>query len=382
MAADRRLALHATLPDRYAHVEVLASTIDHLGRIVALLADPAGAEHSPPSAPSSLSAAPSSLSAAPSSVPSAPSSLSAAGSPLSAAGSPFSAAPSSLSAAGSSLSAASYDATAIICDGAEVHEIPLRGLDLRFNDIDVLDDGVVLSAARCAPTRVPFERRGEPVPEDELHLTENVRVFDSRGQVRTSFYAGDGIEQLVTDPHGTIWISYFDESNYWYPRADGTRSYGFMNGLARWDRTGGDPWMVPFDTPEVSWCDCYAMNVGRDRVHACPYPDFVMVELGPAEVRSITPNPITRCSGLAVAGAEFALFDQDRVDDGYRWSIRRGRRDGDEIVEVGREQLLLPDGRHPSGWGRGKIGRDEKLYLHENGNPRRWYRYDLDPATS
>ncbi|SCF19138.1 hypothetical protein GA0074695_4195 [Micromonospora viridifaciens] len=40
MATDRRLALHATLPDRYAHLEVLASTIDHLGRIVALVADP------------------------------------------------------------------------------------------------------------------------------------------------------------------------------------------------------------------------------------------------------------------------------------------------------------------------------------------------------
>ena len=52
--------------------------------------------------------------------------------------------------------------------------------------------------------------------------------------------------------------------------------------------------------------------------------------------------------------------------------------EGSAIVEVAREHLLLPDGREPSGWARGKIGRDETLWLREDDDRRRWYRYELD----
>ncbi|AEV85984.1 hypothetical protein ACWT_4967 [Actinoplanes sp. SE50] len=329
MAADRRLALHATLPDRYAHLEVMASTIDHDGRLVVLLADPAQGfvavphltELRPP--------------------------------PL-------------------------YDATALICAGLEVREIPLKGLDLWFSGIDSLGDGVVLSAARCAAPGVCEERYGEPVPEEDLTLTANVRVFDGHGRAQAAFYAGDGIEQLVTDARGQIWISYFDESNYWFPHSDGTRSYGFMIGLARWDGGGGEPWMVSSGTPTLPWCDCYALNVGRERIRACPYPDFAVVELDANSVRAVVDNPITRCTGLAVVGAEFAFFDQHRAGDGFRWGIRRGRQDGERIIETGREQLELPDGRQPSGWARGRVGRDGMLWLRMDGDPGRWYRYDID----
>ncbi|MBX7266259.1 hypothetical protein KIF24_09660 [Micromonospora sp. Llam7] len=329
MATDRRLALDATLPDRYAHLEVVACTIDHLGRLVALVADP-GQGFVPFRYFSALRPPP------------------------------------------------RYDATALICDGVEVHEIPLTDLDLWFSDIDTLGDGVVLAAARCDPPGVSYERYGEPVPEDQLHLTENLRVFDSRGQIRASFYVGDGIEQLVTDADGNIWTSYFDESSYWSANPDGTRSYGFMIGLARWDSSGGEPWMVSSDTPTVAWCDCYALNVGRQRVHACPYTDFPLVELDAHGVRAVMSNTIRSCSGLAVSGADVAFLDQHREGGRYRWDIRRARRDGDVVVEKEREQLLLPDGRQPSGWARGKVGRDEMLWLQVDGDRRRWYRYEID----
>ncbi|AEB42674.1 hypothetical protein VAB18032_07770 [Micromonospora maris AB-18-032] len=48
------------------------------------------------------------------------------------------------------------------------------------------------------------------------------------------------------------------------------------------------------------------------------------------------------------------------------------------MVEKEREQLLLPDGRRPSGWARGKVGRDEMLWLQVAGDRRRWYRYEID----
>jgi hypothetical protein len=329
MTADRRLALHATLPDRYAHFEVMASTVDHHGRFTALVADPAQG-FGPIANFQVLSPPP------------------------------------------------RYDAIAVICDGAEITEIPLADLDLWFTEIDTLGDGVVLAAARCDPVGVPFERYWEPVSEAELHLTSNVRVVDGAGQTRSAFYAGDGIEQLMTDPRGNIWTSYFDEANYWSENPDGTRSYSFMIGLARWEVEGGPPWMASSESPGVVWCDCYALNVGRDLVHACPYTDFPLVEIDPTGVRSVTPNPVTRCSGLAVSGSELGFLDQHRVNGGFRWEIRRASRAEGAVSETNREHLTLPDGREPTGWARGKIGRDATLWLHEDGDPRRWYRYEID----
>lgn len=318
MVADHRLALHATLPDRYAQHEVLASTIDHRGRLTALVTDPARY-----------------------------------------------------------LSEPRYEATAVICDGPEIHEIPLTDLSQEVTLIDTHGDGIVLATARCEPTGIAYERRQEPVPENELHLTHNVQVIDESGQTQSAFYAGDGIGQLMTDARGTIWISYSDESNYWSPNPDGTRSYGFAIGLTRWNSDGSQPWMAPLHTPDIFWCECYAMNVGRDTVHACPYPDFPLIEIANHGIRTITSNPITSCNGLAISGDEIAFLDQHRTDGEFRWEIRRAHRQNGVVTETARLNLLLPHDRPPTGWARGRIGRDETLWLHEDGNPRHWYRYEI-----
>jgi hypothetical protein len=149
-------------------------------------------------------------------------------------------------------------------------------------------------------------------------------------------------------------------------------------GLAHWDKGGGTPWRAPSHTPGVAWCDCYSLNVGRELVHACPYHDFPLVEIDASGICAVTPNLVTRCSGLAVAGAVIAFLDQHWAGGGYRWEIRRARHEGDTLIETGRERLTLPDGRHPSGWARGKIGRDETLWLREDDDVRRWYRYEID----
>ncbi|MBF6171030.1 hypothetical protein [Nocardia blacklockiae] len=129
-----------------------------------------------------------------------------------------------------------YDAIAVVCDSADVHEIPLHGLDQRFTEIDAFGDGVILGAARI-PRAHPDDESSflVPVPEEELRLTLNAKVFDGDGNQIGAFYAGDGIEQLLTDPEGRIWISYFDEANYWSRNPDGTCSHRFLVGLARWD---------------------------------------------------------------------------------------------------------------------------------------------------
>ena len=66
-------------------------------------------------------------------------------------------------------------------------------------------------------------------------------------------------------------------------------------------------------------------------------------------VRSVTPNPVTRCSGLAVSGAELAFLDQHRAGGGFRWEIRRARREGRVVTESDRVNLLLPHDRLGTG---------------------------------
>ncbi|WP_406276143.1 hypothetical protein OH799_04705 [Nocardia sp. NBC_00881] len=333
MADSRNLALHATLPERYARVDVLASTIDHRGRLLALLVDPAqdGAailpwcRRGPWEPPIPL-----------------------------------------------------FDATVVICDGDDEHQIPLHGLDQWFSKIDALGDGVILGAARipAANTQQPHDRSA---PAHETNLTRNIVAFDGDGTRAGAFYAGDGIGQLLTDPGGKIWISYFDEATYRCAMPDGTWSVSFMVGLARWNDPDGTPWFAYNDTGNVvEWCDCYALNVGQALVHACPYTKFLLVEVDASGVRSITPNPITGCSGLAVSDSALAFLDQYRRNDTPVWTIRKARGQDGVVTETGTEILALPGGRPPAGWARGKIGRDANLWLHEDGNPRQWYRYEID----
>ncbi|MFE3099250.1 hypothetical protein [Nocardia tengchongensis] len=333
MTSSRQLALHATLPERYARFDLLASTIAHTGRLLALLVDPAQDGSS--------------------------------GLPWRRQG-PW------------SPPIPRFDAMAVICDGDDVHEIPLHGLDQWFSEIDTLGEGVILGAPRI-PLADYGRAEQQSTSATEVALVRNVQAFDGDGNPLGAFYAGDGIEQLLTDPSGRIWISYFDEATYRFVDSDGTWSCSSGPGLARWDDLGSDPWFVRNSTgTAVSWVDCCALNVGRSLVHACPYTDFPLVEIDACGVRSVTPNPVAGCHALAVSGSTFAFLDHHRRGDAVVWQIRRASRQGAEITETGRETLLLPGGRPPTRWARGRIGRDANLWIHEDGNPRRWYRYEIE----
>ncbi|MGW4248527.1 hypothetical protein [Nocardia sp. NPDC004722] len=333
MASNRHLALHATLPERYARFDLLASTIDHRGRLLVLLVETAQDRSS--------------------------------GLPWRRPGAWRPPIPR-------------FDSTAVICADDDVHEIALQGLDQWFSRIDAFGDGVILGAARIP--RPDYGRTYEhSIPAENVVLPCNVAAFDSTGNPVGAFYAGDGIEQLLTDSNGRIWISYFDESTYQFLGHDGTWSCTFMLGLARWDDPGGEPWFAYEDTGNnLDWCDCYAVNVGRSLVHACPYSEFPLAEIDARGVRSVTPNPVTRCHGLAVSRSTFGFLDHHRRGEEIVWQVRRVHKHYAEITEIGSETLLLPGGRPPTGWARGRIGRGANLWIHEEGNPRQWYRYELD----
>ncbi|MEV6102985.1 hypothetical protein [Nocardia sp. NPDC051981] len=319
-----------TLPERYTHLDVLASTIDFHGRLVALLIDPARFG------------------------------------PL---------------ASGSAQPNMRYNATAVICDATDVHEIALNDLDLRFTVIDVRGDGIVVGAASIPSVGVHARTYAGSVPAEELDLTTNVWLFDDGGTPVGTFYAGDAIEQLVTDRDGRIWIAYIDQARYWAAEPGGTRHLYAPVGLARWDDANDRPWLACENIDSVFWMDCYSLNVGHARVHACPFPRFPLVEIDTDGDFSSTANPVEYCHGLAVSGSDFAfLYPHLRRDDPAGWEIRMARRQDGVIVETGQEWLTLPDGRTPTGWVQGKVGRDATLFLQEAGDPRRWYRYDMDDA--
>jgi hypothetical protein len=128
----------------------------------------------------------------------------------------------------------------------------------------------------------------------------------------------------------------------------------------------------------MAWVDWYALNVGRERVHACPYPDFPLIELGTDRVEAITPTPSPDAPARPCpAPSSPSSTSTDQMTDTGRRSVEPAWTP-DTVVEQRRAHLVLPDGRRPSGWTRGKIGRDGTLLLRVDGDPRRWYRYDTD----
>lgn len=258
-------------PERYDRFDLLASTIDHTGRLLALLVDPAqdGSSDLPWRRKGPWS-------------PPIP----------------------------------RFDAVAVICDGDDVHEIPLHGLDQWFSEIDTLGEGVILGASRI-PLADYGRAEQQSKPATEVALIRNVQAFDGDGNPLRAFYAGDGIEQLLTDPSGRIWISYFDEASYRFVNSDGMWSCSSMPGLARWDDPGSDPWFARNSTgTAVSWVDCYALNVGQSLVEQLSRPVdqnhlWAFPRLSGRGVRAC------RCRSC-VRGAAAHVFD-DRMSKTVRW---------------------------------------------------------------
>jgi hypothetical protein len=75
-----------------------------------------------------------------------------------------------------------------------------------FPKIDVVGDGFVLVGARCT------RPSATTLAELEAEIPRNGRITGADGTTLTTFHTGDGIEQLMSDHTGNIWIGYFDEA--------------------------------------------------------------------------------------------------------------------------------------------------------------------------
>jgi hypothetical protein len=323
------LRVWGALPERYAGRQVASSTVDAQGRIVALLVDP------------------------------------------------------DVTCAQRVALTAPCDATAVVIDGSERHEVEIHGLDLRFPKIDTLGDGFVLAGARCRMPSGPVARTFE---ELEAEIPHNARVIGVDGGTLRTFHAGDGIEHLMTDAAGDIWIGYFDEASICAllpvkpsRQADDHqqrhRTTLSMPGLIRWTSTGEPAWYAVFDkSGPGSWVDCYALNVGHEYTWAYPYTGFPLVEIDKIGVRCVRRTPVSFAIGVMVAGDTLAFVASpgERPKTAGHYTITLAHTDGGPIEAAGSSPLLLPDGTRPRVWAQRRACRDGRMWMQFD-DPHTWY---------
>ncbi|MCL8013596.1 hypothetical protein [Streptomyces sp. AS02] len=229
-----------------------------------------------------------------------------------------------------------YDAVVVTVGDGVPYETHLSAVLAGFPRLEALaDGGFVLAAARS--------RTHE----------QQVQVFDPLGRCGVTFRVGDAIEHLLADESGDLWVGYFDEGIY----GDDELS---RPGLRRWSLSGEPLWTYrrAQDAGEIS--DCYALNVHRRTVWACPYQRFPVLEIGRDGGMRVRQNSVQGAKGFVVHADRLVFFggygaDHDRLVD---------CRLTEQTVETLTEgRLSRPDG---GALGRRRVvSRGPRLYIQE-----------------
>lgn len=100
-----------------------------------------------------------------------------------------------------------------------------------------------------------------------LHMEKSVRsgrIYAPDGTEHGAIALGDGVENMVCAPDGTIWIGYIDETAMKGPNADGRWPLS-SGGISRLDRAGNPIWLFNRDARTgFDVFDCYAMTLAGD----------------------------------------------------------------------------------------------------------------------
>ncbi|MGW7263963.1 hypothetical protein [Streptomyces sp. NPDC054842] len=230
-----------------------------------------------------------------------------------------------------------YDAVVVTVEGGSVHETVLSGVHASYSRLDALPAGGFVLAA-------PRSRRGD----------SQVSVLDSRGRRSRTFRVGDGIEDLLVDHAGDVWVGYFDEGVY----GDALSAPG----LRRWSATGEPLWayqpLPGFDT--IS--DCYALNVAAGTVWACPYPGFRLLEIREDGAVRARENPVQGAKGVIVEGDRVVFFSPYGDD----WNVLVDcRLSADAVRPVGYGRLVRSGGADLGHRRRRVVCRGPRLYVQQ-----------------
>jgi hypothetical protein len=230
-----------------------------------------------------------------------------------------------------------YDAVVVTVEDGRSYGTELSSVQARYPLLDALPDGgFVVADAR---------RR----PGDD----EQVQVFDTLGRPSWGFAVGDGIEHLLVDAAGRLWVGHFDEGTC------GDDPLGFP-GVRCWSSTGEPLWTYE-PLPEVGWLvDCYALNVGRGATWVYPYTEFPLIEVREGRPPLVRSTPVPGARGLAVHGDRVVFFGGYA---GNRCRLVDCRLRDDAVEAVTEDRLLRPDGGEP---GRSRVvSRGPRLYVQE-----------------
>lgn len=176
------------------------------------------------------------------------------------------------------------------------------GLEYPWMDFDRFPDGRwLMSAARCEP--------GE----------NNAWIRAHSGAIESRLCLGDGLEHVQCDASGAIWVGYMDEGIFgnhgWCPHhlLDDVRL-----GINRFDQNGTMTWAFTADAVD----DTYALNVARDAVWACYYPDFSIARIGYDGTVLLWENQCAGVQLIAVDG-DFAVLFGGYGDDDNKGTLLR-----------------------------------------------------------
>jgi len=229
----------------------------------------------------------------------------------------------------------------------------------------------------------------QPLPADNILLVgarsrwstdgpdRNAIVYSSDGLVLAEDVLGDGIEHVLVDSTGHIWVGYFDEGvygNYGWGPPGGPPPLG-ASGLTRFSADLEPVWHYPSaDSPYGGIADCYALNIDGTTAWTCYYTDFPIVRVDEGKVTGWR-NRVTGAKAIAVSGSQAALYggygpNHDRLVVG---SLKDER-----FQQTGEYRLVLPGGG-PLPPQTLVIGRGPCLHLLSGDS---WYQFgfsDLSP---
>jgi hypothetical protein len=193
--------------------------------------------------------------------------------------------------------------------------------------VHIWKDGVV-SVSDLEPTKQNYHSI-ESLGDGKFILTchravagrDNGFIYDANGQVISSLFLGDGIEDVQSTPDGqTIWVSYFDEGVFGDSdmgqeglvalKQDGTLVHRFATALRNEN---------PLNVPDI--CDCYALNVATDKdTFLYYYTDFPLVRITERVVTGIW-RDLKSKGGREIQGSHAFAVNSERALFGGGYSV-------------------------------------------------------------
>lgn len=200
---------------------------------------------------------------------------------------------------------------------------------------------------------------------------KNAFVIGLDGETKRQGTLGDGIEHVLVDGSGDIWVGYFDEGisgnfGWGHPGPDPLGE----SGLVTWSAEFAMKWSFPTSAGASIW-DCYALNVTDGRVLACTYTDFPVIDIREGDVEVRVTAGVSGARGVLVDGDQVAILgsykDSSSVLTGPVNDRTRLKRTSLGVGRTGRK----PRGR--------LVCRDSVAHLFEE---RDWFRFDFAAAGS